>query len=116
MTALTAWLKRLSGKFYALVKGKRGPDWKKQEANSNVPEKWRKILEKYDYKYTYWNEELQQPVSLAIKPGSYEEYLWNHPEEVRRILLEHGVDPDDDSMLGVINIDKKKDKQEKKNT
>jgi len=73
-------------------------------------------LKKYNYKYTYWNEKLQQPVSLAIKPGSYEEYLWNHPEEVRRILLEHGVDPDDDSMLGVIKIDKKKDKPEKKDS
>ena len=90
MTVLTAWLRRLSGKFYALVKGKKGTDWKEQEANSNVPEKWRKILEKYDYKYTYWNEELQQPVSLAIKPGSREEYLWEHPEEVRRIFLAEG--------------------------
>ncbi|MBM3238957.1 hypothetical protein FJZ31_21910 [Candidatus Poribacteria bacterium] len=116
MAVLTAWLKRLSGKFYVLVKGKKDTDLKKQEKNSNVPEKWREILKKYDYKYTYWNEKLQQPVSLAIKPGSYEEYLWNHPEEVRRILLEHGVDPDDDSMLGVINIDKKKDKPEKKST
>ena len=48
-----------------------------------------------------------QPVSIAIKPGSFEEYLWKHPEELRRILLEHGVDPDDDSTLGVINIGKK---------
>lgn len=28
----------------------------------------------------------------AIKPGTYEEYLWNHPEEVDRILRENGVD------------------------
>ena len=51
----------------------------------------------------------KQPVSIAIKPGSYMEYLWKHPEEVRRILMEHGVHPDDDSTLGVINIDKKMD-------
>ena len=30
-------------------------------------------------------------VSPAIKPGTYGEYLWNHPEEVERILREHGV-------------------------
>lgn len=113
---VTAWLKRLSGKFYALVKGKKDTDLKKQETNSKVPEKWREIQKKYNYKYTYWNEKLQQPVSLAIKPGSREEYLWNHPEEVRRILLEHGVDPDDDSMLGVINIGKKKNKPPEENS
>ena len=116
MAALTAWLKRLSGKFYALMKSKSGPNSKKQETNSNVPENWQEILNKYGYRYTYWNEELQQPVSLAIKPGSREEYLWNHPEEVRRILLEHGVDPDDDSMLGVINIGKKKNKPQEENS
>jgi hypothetical protein len=49
----------------------------------------------------------KQPISIAIKPGSFEEYLWKHPEEMRRILLEHGEDPDDDSTLGVINIGKK---------
>ena len=114
MTALTAWLKRLSGKFYTLVKGKKSTNWKEQETNSNVPEKWREILK--DYQYTYWNEEFQRPVSLAIKPGTYMEYLWKHPEEVRKILLEHGIDPDDDSMLGVINIDKKKDSSTKKDT
>jgi hypothetical protein len=32
------------------------------------------------------------PVAPAIKPGTYEEYLWNHPEEVDRILRENGVD------------------------
>ena len=58
----------------------------------------------------------KQPVSIAIKPGSYEEYLWKHPEELRRILLEHGVDLDDDSTLGVINIGKgKKDLSPKEN-
>ncbi len=58
----------------------------------------------------------KQPVSIAIKPGSYEEYLWKHPEELRHILLEHGVDPDDDSTLGVINIGKgKKDFSPKEN-
>jgi hypothetical protein len=113
MTALTTWLKHLSGKFYALVKGKNGTNSKKQETNSNVPEKWREILN--DNKYTYWNEEFQRPVSLAIKPGTYMEYLWKHPEEVRKILLEHGIDPDDDNMLGVINIEKK-DSSTKKNT
>jgi len=116
MAALTAWLKRLSGKFYTLVKGRGVTNSKKQKSNSKVPEKWLEIQKKYNYQYTYWNERLQQPVSLAIKPGSREEYLWNHPEEVRRILLEHGVDPDDDSMLGVINIGKKKNKPREENS
>ena len=54
----------------------------------------------------------KQPVSVAIKPGTYMEYLWNHPEEVRRILLEHGADPDEEVPIGVftkrvINIGKK---------
>jgi len=31
-------------------------------------------------------------VSPAIKPGTYDEYLWNHPEEVERLLREYGVD------------------------
>jgi len=31
-------------------------------------------------------------VSPAIKPGSYDEFLWNHPEEVDRLLREYGVD------------------------
>ena len=31
-------------------------------------------------------------LSPAIKPGSYDEYLWNHPEEVQRILRKHGID------------------------
>ena len=35
------------------------------------------------------------PCSPAIKPGSYDEYLWNHPEEVQRILRQHGIDPDE---------------------
>jgi hypothetical protein len=43
MAVLTAWLKRLSGKFYALMKIKNETNSKKQEANSNVPEKWREI-------------------------------------------------------------------------
>lgn len=34
-------------------------------------------------------------LSPAIKPGSYDEYLWNHPEEVQQILREHGIDPDE---------------------
>ena len=56
----------------------------------------------------------KQPVSIAIKPGTYAEYLWNHPEEVRRILLEHGADPDEEVPIGVftkrvINIGKKVD-------
>ena len=33
--------------------------------------------------------------SPAYKPGSYMEYLDNHPEEVDRILREHGIDPDE---------------------
>jgi len=33
--------------------------------------------------------------SPAYKPGSYMEYLNNHPEEVDRILREHGIDPDE---------------------
>jgi len=113
MATLTAWLKRLGRKLY-FVKSKKDTDLQKQKTNSNVPEEWREILK--DYKYTYWNEELQQPVSLAIKPGSREEYLWEHPEEVRRILLKHGVDPDDDSMLGVIKIGKKKNKPQEENS
>ena len=51
----------------------------------------------------------KQPVSVAIKPDTYMEYIWNHPEEMRRILIEHGVDPDDDSTIGIINIGKKAD-------
>ena len=57
----------------------------------------------------------KQPVSIAIKPGSFEEYLWKHPEELRRILLEHGEDPDDDTVLGVINIGKKENPSPKEN-
>ena len=33
--------------------------------------------------------------SPAIKPGSRMEYLWNHPEEVDKILKEHGIEPDE---------------------
>jgi len=33
-------------------------------------------------------------ISIGVKPGSYMEYLYNHPEEVERILREHGVDLD----------------------
>jgi len=33
--------------------------------------------------------------SPAIKPKSRMEYLWNHPEEVDKILREHGVDPEE---------------------
>ncbi len=33
--------------------------------------------------------------SPAIKPGSRMEYLWNHPEEVDKILREHDVDPEE---------------------
>jgi len=63
----------------------------------------------------------KEPVSIAIKPGTYMEYLWNHPEEVRRILLEHGANPDEELPIGiftkrVINIDaKKKNLRPKKN-
>ena len=105
MVRFTEWFKRLSSKLFSRKK--------EFDKNANAPEEWREILK--DYKYTYWNEELQQPVALAIKPGSREEYLRNHPEEVRRILIEHGVDPDDDSMLGVINIGKKEDKPKEEN-
>jgi hypothetical protein len=35
------------------------------------------------------------PISPAIKPGAYDEYLWNHPEEVQRILREHGINSDE---------------------
>lgn len=55
------------------------------------------------------------PVSVAIKPGSYEEYLWNHPEELRRLLLERGIDPDDDSTLGVIHLGTQENQSDKKN-
>ena len=34
-------------------------------------------------------------LSPAIKPGSYDEYLWNHPEAVQRILRQHGINPDE---------------------
>jgi len=57
----------------------------------------------------------KQPVSIAIKPGTYMEYIWNHPEEMRRILLEHGVDPDDDSTIRIINIGKKENYPHKEN-
>ena len=33
--------------------------------------------------------------SPAYRPGSCMEYLHNHPEEVDRILREHGIDPDE---------------------
>ena len=33
--------------------------------------------------------------SPAIKSGSRMEYLWNHPEEVDKILREHGVEPEE---------------------
>lgn len=33
--------------------------------------------------------------SPAIKPGSRMEYLWNHPEEVDKILREHGIEPEE---------------------
>ena len=33
--------------------------------------------------------------SPAYRAGSYMEYLQNHPEEVDRILREHGIDPDE---------------------
>lgn len=31
-------------------------------------------------------------VSIGVKPGGYMEYLEKHPEEVDRILREHGID------------------------
>ena len=114
MTALTEWFKPLRKKFYELLKRKSISYSPKQDNDSNIPEEWREAIKENDS--LFWNEELQQPVSRAIKPGTYMEYLWKHPEEVRKILLEHGVDPDDDSMLGVINIDKKKDSPTKKDT
>ena len=63
----------------------------------------------------------KEPVSIAIKPGTYMEYLWNHPEEVRRILLEHGADPDEELPIGVfttqvINIGEKKKNLQPKET
>ncbi len=33
--------------------------------------------------------------SPAVQPGSYMEYLSQHPEEVDRVLREHGIDPDE---------------------
>jgi len=53
--------------------------------------------------------------SPAYRPGSYMEYLHNHPEEVDRILRKHGIDPEEfDRILksgkGVLpGFDKKKD-------
>jgi len=104
MTKYTESFKNLGRKVSAFFNNKRKnvPAPKECDDNTTSLEKWKPYLK--DYKYTFWNEELKRPVSLAIRPGSREEYLWNHPEEVRRILLEHGVDPDDDSTLGVINI------------
>lgn len=60
-------------------------------------------------------------VSRAIKPGSYEEYLWNHPEEMDRLLREYGVDVKEfDHILenggGKIPIDLKKARAIKKKT
>jgi hypothetical protein len=52
-------------------------------------------------------------VSPAIKPGSYEEYLWNHPEEMERLLREYGIDPDDDSTLGDWDIARAKNRNNK---
>lgn len=31
----------------------------------------------------------------AIKPGSREEYYWNHPEETDQWFRDHGADPDE---------------------
>jgi len=99
------WLQILKRKFNVLLKRKNETPVPKEHTEGDTSlEKWKPYIK--DYKYAYWNERLKRPVSLAIQPGTYEEYLWNHPEEVRRILLEHGVDPDDESTLGVINIDK----------
>jgi len=49
-------------------------------------------------------------VSRAIKPGSLDEYLWNHPDEVDKFLREHGLNPEElDEMLKeggcVVHID-----------
>lgn len=54
--------------------------------------------------------------SPAIKPGSRMEYLWNHPEEVDKILREHGIEPEEfDKILqsgkgGLPGFGSKKDK------
>jgi len=61
-------------------------------------------------------------VSRAIKPGTYDEYLWNHPEEVERILREHGVDVEKLNKIlerggGVIHLTfDKKNQPKKENT
>ena len=52
----------------------------------------------------------KQVTSGAIKPGSLDEYLWNHPDEVEKFLREHGLNPEElDEMLKeggcVIQID-----------
>lgn len=52
----------------------------------------------------------KQETSPAIKPGSFDEYLWNHPDEVEKFLREHGLNPEElDEMLKeggcVIHID-----------
>ena len=55
-------------------------------------------------------------VSPAIKPGSYQDYLLNHPEEMNRILREYGINPDDDSTLGDWDIAKAKNNQKQEKT
>jgi hypothetical protein len=39
--------------------------------------------------------EAQKDGSPAIKPGSRMDYLWNNPEEVDKLLREHGVEPEE---------------------
>jgi deoxyhypusine synthase len=61
-------------------------------------------------------------LSPATKTGSYGEYLWNHPEEVERILREHDVDIEKLNKIlegggGVIHLNfDKKNRSRKKNT
>jgi len=114
MAKFTAWLQNLKWKFYVLLKKNKVTVPEEHVEGDTSLEKWKPYIK--NYKYAYWNERLKRPVSLAIRPGTYMEYLWNHPEEVRRILQEHGIDPDDDSRLGVINIGKKEDSHPEKDT
>ena len=55
-------------------------------------------------------------VSPAIKPGSFQDYLLNHPEEMNRILREYGIDPDDYSTLEDWDIAKAKNNKKQKTT
>ena len=55
-----------------------------------------------------------RPLSPAIKPGSFQDYLLSHPQEMNRILREYGINPDDYSTLEDWDIAKAKNNKKQK--